>query len=441
MRPPGNARTITIAALLLAAGIAGIWLFFSPEAGDRMDFNVARESSPFGLYGAGTTGDMAPESVAQLVGVLGLGSVADYQDYTLGLIEELEASWVRIDFPYDGSGFRVPERYLEALAANGIAVAGCPRTTLPLGDDALADYESRLAVLVASRPEIAVWQIDSEPALLYPDAAAYAELFLAGRRAVAASCPDCRIALGGAPALDPSRLESLGYYENLLEILAAREEGDAPLFDIFDIHCHGGAGAGPDLLAAFEDYQELLADRGLDAGVSYWMTECATYSGAPVYPLGLPPQSEAQQAGELVVRFVSFLGAGGERVAWSRLYEDHGGSGVEGGYFDHAGLVYNGLGAEAAQGNPAGTTKEAFGAYRLLVEELDGFAAVSRLAPGQYRFDFNDGRDSVYVVWAADGEPLVEELRGAVSVIGLDGGIREDLALEPASAPVFVIKR
>lgn len=439
--PHNRARkTLLVSVLLMLAGLLVFWLASSPRTGGPAGYSVAGSSGPYGLYAPGTLDELPASAATDLIGALGLNTLADYQDYTIGLLQELDTAWVRIDFLYDGEQFLIPAAYLDKLEANGIEVVGCARSFVPLDATNLPDYQKRLSGLVAAVPAIKVWQLDNEPNIGGNDPAAYLEVFLAGRAAVVESCPDCRIALAGVPVLDPDRQQSLDYFDALLAGIDAAYADTDPPFDIFDIHYYGLAGEDEVLLAAYTQYEELLMKYGLDEGVRIWMTECATYSGQPQSPPGLPAQSEEQQAAELVRRLVGLLGIGAERVAWARFYENHNYTGIRNGYFDYSGLVYNGLGVEASAGVTAGTKKQAFGAYRLLVAKTAGYAGVSRLAPGQYRFDFSDGRPPVYVVWAVPGTPLVEELKGLVRYTDLDGKDYESASFEPTVSPVYVNK-
>lgn len=433
-------KTTLVLILVLVSGTSALWLAYSPRAGEPNRYTVASSSTPFGLYAPGTLDELPAAAANELIAALGLTTLADYQDYTLGLVEELGVTWVRIDFLYDGKQFLVPEDYLAKLEANGVEVVGCPRSFVPLDPATLATYQERLGQLVTDLPTIRVWQIDNEPNIGVDSPDRYLEVFFAGREAVAEACPDCRIALAGVPVLDPGRQASLEYYDTLLAKIAARYRGDDPPFDIFDIHYYGMAGSSADLLNAYNDYEELLRKYGLAGEVRLWMTECATYAGQPLEPPGLPAQSEEQQAAELIERFVVLLGAGAERVAWSRFYENHNYTGVISGYYDYSGLVYNGLGAESSRGIVAGKKKLGFDAYRRLISETSGYAGVSRVASGQYRFDFSDGREPAYVVWAEGDTPVAEELEGSVLYTDLQGNVYESTSLELGQAPVFVKK-
>lgn len=433
-------KTLSALLLVLLAGASVFWLAFSPRAGGPSQYTVAGPSDPYGLYAPGTLDEVPPSSANELLGALGLNTIADYQDYTLGLIQELGVTWARIDFLFDGNEFMIPGSYLDLLEVNNIEVVGCPRAFVPLDAAALSTYREKLGELVASRPSIRVWQIDNEPNIGSGSPDSYLDIFFAGREAVVSTCPDCRIALAGVAVLNPGRQESLDYFDALLAGIAARYAGDGRPFDVFDLHYYGLAGESEALVGAYGDYAELLNKHGLGDGVRFWMTECATYAGHPLEPPGLPAQSEEQQAEELVKRFVAVLGAGAERVSWSRFYENYNYTGVMNGYYDHSGIIYNGLGDEARQGVAAGTRKAAFGAYRLLVDKTDGYAGVSRIAPGQYRFDFADGPDAVYVIWAVEGTTLAPELAGPVRYTDIDGNVYESDALTPGEAPLFVTR-
>lgn len=441
MRQQSALKTVIVILLLLLVVLAVAWLASSPRAGDPAFYSVAGPSSPYGLYAPGTLDELPAAAAGELIGALGLSTLADYQDYTLGLVEELGITWTRIDFLYDGKSFMVPEDYLQKLDDNGVEVVACPRAFVPLDANDLPAYEAALRRLVSEHPAIRVWQIDNEPNIGAEGSDPYLEVFLTGRRAVRETCPECRVALAGVPVLDPGRQQSLDYYDKLLGELAAREGSmDGPAFDIFDLHYYGLAGDSSGLQEAYSDYEQLLSRHGLDKGVRIWMTECATYTGKPLEPPDMPAQSEEQQAAELVERFVVLLGAGAERVAWARFYENYNYTGTGGGYFDHSGLVYNGLGNERDQGIAPGSRKQGFDAYRLLISETDGYSGVSKLADGQYRFDFNDGREPVYAVWAVGGVELADELKGPVRFTDLDGYVYEGAVLEVGEAPVFVTR-
>ncbi len=375
---------------------------------------------PYGVYSPGSLQEGPPDAGQETIRALGLDDAAAYADYNLDLMSELGISWVRLDFIYDAGRFQDPE-YIDRVRERGLEVVGNARPVATAPGDIEA-FAGELARLVHRYPWIKTWQIGNEPNLGWKPGD-YAALFAAGQRVVRAECPDCRVALGGVASLYGGRAAALGYYRRLFDALDGERFTGAP-FDVFDLHYYGAAGAAADMVAALADYQQLLAARGYADAVAYWVTETSTTTGSPQPPPVVPTQSEEQQAAELVSRFVAMLGAGVERIAWARPYENYRYNGTDDGYYDHNALVYNGLGSEAARGIPAGTRKLAFHAYRLLVEKTDGFEAVERLGPGRYRFRFGDDRPPVYVLWgegAADIEPgstlLITSLDGSTQTL------------------------
>lgn len=110
--------------------------------------------------------------------------------------------------------------------------------------------------------------------------------------------------------------------------------------------------------------------------------------------------------------------------SWARPYENYRYGEQVDGFYDSAGLVYNGLGREEALGVAAGARKPAFFAYQTLARKTRAYTGVVCLAPGRYRFDFSDGRPPLYVLWDDRGGSLPDELSGTVTVTGPDGGKR-----------------
>ncbi len=239
---------------------------------------------------------------------------------------------------------------------------------------------------------VAAWQFENELDLSRArnDAAGFAALALRTERLIKKADPKAKVLLAGVSGEDFSR-NFEAYYVPVLEKLHGRG------FDVFDLHLFGRAG----------DYRELApmtatARKALDATgfsrVPLWMTETATYSGAPAAPPGLNPQSEGEQAAELVRRGVYALSLGVQKVFWAMLRE---GFRFRGDLFDHAGLTTD---PRVSPDRPDGSPKLAFFTYRRLCAKLAGCApkpeALS-LGPGAYAYRFHapDGR-TVVVAWA-----------------------------------------
>jgi hypothetical protein len=391
----------------------------------------------FGIYSPGSLAEVSHSGGVMMIHALGLKTIQDYEDYSIDAVSELGAGWVRIDFLFDGWHFVEPD-YLDGLYDRGFEVMGTVRPVNNYMDSDLTRFESELRGLIDRNPRIQVWQIGNEPNL-YWQPGDYARLFISGQKIVRQECPTCRIALAGVAARAPSRAEALSYYNTVLDLIDTSHD-DARLFDIFDIHYYGSAGLSNDMGLDLDDFRTLLNRKGLGAGVELWVTETSTYSGSPVTPQSAPAQTEQQQASELVKRFITSFGAGLDRIAWSRPYENYRYHDMEESYYDHNALIYNGLGAEEKLGISAGTRKLAFYAYQILVGKLEGYSRAEKLAPGQYRFSFDDDRPPIYVLWDMGAAGLPDDLSGTVTVTEISGAVTKTDSdrLVVGPDPVFV---
>lgn len=242
---------------------------------------------------------------------------------------------------------------------------------------------------------VAYWQFENELDLSRArnDAAGFAALLTRTSRLIKSVDPKATVLAAGVSGEDFAR-NFAAYYLPLLQNLKGRG------FDVFDLHSFGRAG----------DYKELAAmtataRRALDANgfsrAPIWMTETATYSGAPALPPGLPPQSEADQAAELVRRGVYALSLGVKKVFWAMVRE---GFHFRNGLFDHVGLTCD---PRVSPDKPDGAPKLAYFTYRRLCAKLAGCNPMpERLALGPnvyaYRFRAAKGR-TVTVAWADPG--------------------------------------
>ena len=432
-------------AALLALALAGATLtivIYVAESGEAEGEPPVAFHNPFGLYGPGTLDEVPPSAGLQMIDALGMKSLAAYQDYSLGIIRDIGVSWVRIDFTYNGSSFAEPAAYLEKLHQAGIEVVGCARPinrTLPAD---LTSFRAGMTHLVRRYPWIKIWQIGNEPNISMDDPGDYPRLFIAGRDAVRSACSDCQVALAGAATRypkQPSTDHVLQVYGQIITSIMRQTPAGSPPFDIFDLHYYGFADSENDIISIVQSFQDLLARRGVPAGTDLWVTETGTSTGQPSHPTDVPVQTEGQQAAELIERFTTLLSLGASHVSWSRPFENFRYDNTQGSFYDHTGLIFNGLGQEAAQGIKPGTKKLAYYAYQTLIEETRGATRMQRLGPGRYRYLF-DGRSPVYVLWSDSPGPEPAGLSGPVTVVDI-GGRRTAATgqkLTLSATPVFV---
>ena len=437
-----------MAAAAAAAMLIALLIILSAYGEDAFENAPVEVYSPFGLYSPGTFGTL-PSSARQLMmDSLGFDSIEQYQNYSLDITKELGVTWVRMDFYFDGWKFVEQPGYLEELHAGGIDVVGCVLLVNSFAPADLTTFRANLGHLVRRYPWIKVWQIGNEPDLSWDNPDDYPRFFFAARQEIRNNCPDCKIALAGAGARWPGQdLEgwrrSLEDYDRIIGSIAAWFPGNSKPFDIIDMHFYDFYGTGERMLETMQDYQSLLPRYGLSPEIDFWVTECATPTGSISWPPNSPAQTEEQQAAELVTRFVTMLGAHVDRVSWARFYENYRYEDIAGGFFDHNGLVYNGLGSEAEDSIAAGTKKLGFYAYKTLISQLTGCSQVSRIDAGKYRFSFPDDRDPVYVLWDDGGTEPPDEVKGPILVTDIEGNVTETTGEQLAlgSMPVFVNKR
>lgn len=239
---------------------------------------------------------------------------------------------------------------------------------------------------------VSCWQFENELDLsrARSDAAGYAALQARTYAQIKAVDPKATVLIGGVSGEEFSRNFET-YYQPVLRRLAGKG------FDVFDIHLFGRAGDYRELAAMYAQARQALDAAGYSR-TPIWMTETATYSGAPATPPGLPPQSEDEQAAELVRRAVFALGLGIQKVFWAMVRE---GFHHQNNMFDHVGLTTD---IRVSPNVPEGRPKAAYAAYRLLCAKLAGLDPMpTRLSLGPdvfaYRFTGPGGR-AVIVAWA-----------------------------------------
>lgn len=411
-------RLAVIIAIIAAAALLAVLVLLAWDNGDPSGGDPVSMPSPFGEYSPGSVAEVPIRSGYVMFEALGLQTLAEYEAYSVDLMRELGVGWIRVDFLFDGWRFHEPGS-LQLFRDAGIAVIGTARPVGNAPSEDLARFQDELAEIVSRYPWIETWQIGNEPNIGWSPGD-YIRLFLAGEQAVREQCPGCTVMLAGVAARYPSHEEAIDYYSEVFAGIEAAYDGPGGAFDAFDIHYYGYYGADEEISGLIDRYRNTLADYGY-AGAGLWVTETSTFSGSPSTLPASMAQTEEQQASELVRRFVVMLNSGVTQVAWSRPYENYRYREVGGGYYDHNALVYNGLGAESLEGIAAGTPKLSFHAYQTLIDKLAGFDAVERVAPGQYRFRFDNGHEPVYVAWAAGGTTVLVEPAGRVMLTDIDG--------------------
>jgi len=447
-RPHITPAAAAILAVLLGALLLLALAGCQSTSDDSAEAAAVDVYSPFGLYGPGTLYPLPTSATETVLSRMGMKSLGEFHAYSRRLVQELGVSWARIDFTYDGWNFFEPSDHIVQLHAGNIDMVGTILPINPYVPGDLTAFQEKVRDLIRRYPWVAVWQIGNEPDLTWENPGDYPRLFFAAQQVVREECPQCKVALAGAGARWPGQdyegwRRSLDVYDDIIGQIADQAGEDKKPFDILDMHYYDFYGTDEAMLQTMDDYRSLIGKYGLGPDIEFWVTETATPTGALTWPPDSPDQTEEQQASELVTRFVTMLNARVARVAWARMYENYRYLDTEGGFFDHSGIVYNGLGTEAAAGIKPGTEKLAFTTYQIMTRMLAGCAHVHRLNAGSYRFDFDEeGRPSVYILWDAAGPKPPAEISGPVRVTDIRGQTIEATGeqLELGAEPLFVEK-
>lgn len=251
---------------------------------------------------------------------------------------------------------------------------------------------------IEDMPELKVpiryWQVGNEINNKLKD---FTKLQRITYQAIKDACADCFVLIGGVggmPANYPGNF--FGTYLPIIQALQGQ------YIDIFDFHWYGNATG---------DYRKMgenlaIIRNGLQTNgygnVPIWITEMGTYSGDPADdPLHTWTfQTEVQQAGDLLKRFIYPISLGIEKIFPAfGLME---GFKHNDGYFDHTGLIYEGDGADDLG---RGVKKLGYFTYKLMTEKLEGCewstveTIIEDTVNNTFVYKFNKNGNSIFVAW------------------------------------------
>jgi len=254
------------------------------------------------------------------------------------------------------------------------------------------------------RNGVKYWQLGNEQDLSTDDTAGYAHLMEISYKTIKSACPDCKLAMGGLVITDDF---------NVFLVPVLQQSG-GQYTDIVDFHIFGAAGGSNPIESRIKDVANRLKNTLLVNGygnTEIWITETGTYSGQPKsHPImqgNFPYQTEKQQAGQLIKSYVSALSAGVKKVfqAWGLME----GFVDEDMFFDHTGLIYDGLGSDDLG---FGIKKLSYYTYKKMVEILEGsdwnnIQTIQEL-DGVYIYKFTKQSKPILVVW--NNNPSSEQI-------------------------------
>lgn len=244
---------------------------------------------------------------------------------------------------------------------------------------------------------ITYWQVGNEPSTAR--ATGFADLQRMTYQAIKEACPTCQVVIGGATGMPPVDAYIRGFDSHFKPILDAL---GGHYVDVMDVHWYGNATGDYRGVGAVLDHVRAVLDAAGFGSIPVWITEMGSYSGdpSPVHPgdADPPPQTEAQQASDYLKRYVYSLSLGIRKVFPAfGLME---GFKHEGGYFDHTGFLYDGLGAGDLG---LGVRKLSFYTYRKMTDVLEGSSwetiRVIRESSHVYVYMLIKNGAPLYVAW------------------------------------------
>lgn len=228
---------------------------------------------------------------------------------------------------------------------------------------------------------VSAWQIGNEPPknLTMSSFVSLVELTLP---VIRDADPNAFIVCAGPS--DPRDGDHIARFSELVPVFDILQPGD---MQAFDFHWFGYARSGYYSKDFIDLIRQELDRRGFN-DMRIWITETGTYSGSPLDFQGtgrLQEQSEAEQAEELLKRYVFPLSHGVDKVFWAWGMME--GFKQEDTFHDHTGLIYDG---KQSGDLGRGVKKLSYYTYKLMTEKLEGSAWNNVLV-------INDGTDNVYI--------------------------------------------
>ena len=265
------------------------------------------------------------------------------------------------------------------------------------------EYPSAKTISAIMKKPLKNWQITNEPMYESPK-----EIKLAGLAELT------RLTYLGLKQADPSATlilgsfngESIASYDDKYEpFLRELSQLNGKYFDVLDIHWYGGAFGEYRLIdkkteTSLIDHIKLSLENLFPYEIPIWMCETGTHSGSiDDYPQ-LKTQSEQQQAGDYVKRYL-YGGFKGVEKMFGVLGFVEGTWTAPNNYFSKTELIYDGTGNDDLGAN---VKKLSYYSYKLMVEKLEGsdwgnIDEVPNSIDNVYTYKFIKNNEPIYVVW------------------------------------------
>lgn len=292
-----------------------------------------------------------------------------------------------------------------------------------------AAYRNFVKEAVKRYPFIRYWQVENEPNISFVrNRTGYADLQRITYEAVKEADPQAQVLMGGVAGNMGLVDMNDTYFEAILPALGGK------YMDVFDVHFYGDAKGGTLIgdpqkrLLGYRDFKTVhvyyrnLLDKNGFSRVPIWVTEMGTFSGTVKYgPLTLT-QTEADQARDMLKRWVYPLSLGVKRIFWAfGLTEGFGQWDDD--FFDHTGLIYGGQDGV----HPRGEKKLGYYAHKKMTEMLEGsdWNNIQTLQESGYVYVYkflNNGKAAHVAWWDYLNDPAYTQgMTKQATIAGLQG--------------------
>ncbi len=233
----------------------------------------------------------------------------------------------------------------------------------------------------------------------------YARILELAAKAIKSASPDCKMLIGGIVEEEGDYLKVMleEFYIPILKKLKAKNID----MGVLDFHYYGNSfGHYKKSGIKYRILREMLDRLGYE-DTEIWITETGTFNNQPEIPgIQVPYQSEKNQAGDLVKRYVYPLALGVKKVFWALSMVEGEGPIDNNDQGDNLGFMYDGIGPNDLG---YGTKKLAYYTYKKMTEVLEGSnwdnIETIRESGGIYIYKFLKDDKPVWVAWNDNEEP------------------------------------
>jgi|SRR3989338_2530319 len=454
-----------IAIIIIVVGIGSFSVFQKPAISEPKGGNGkiekrdpnSPEEIPFGLSNPYDEKDeIAVKSLPEILHALGLSKDKNGAGFVVDIIGRKKAE-VKCDDPECQYDFSQAKELIDLVVGRGETnlwiVIGSPsnykfidgkerkdkKTYLPDGPVSRQAYKDYLTALVnfvnsygrkvSGNPDwhVVRWNLYNEVNAEYRQtfdkdidraATAYADFVIDSAEVLRNLSPQSKIVLSGAGSGTNLEEKHGEFYRLVFSKLKQSKIACEP-FDYWESHWFGEFNnyAKNEIGYEAKDFIDFLKNNGY-GDKEFLIRAGATYSGQDTQErkhLMDNYQSEQQQAGFLVKRFIYNLANGAKKIAWSTVYEHEKYQGDTHVHFNYMGLIYNGIPdgkskkQKCAEGwlpcpDPGKSIKKlSYYTFKKLIEILKGSdwenIQTIREKNGVYVYKFTKQGKSIWVAW------------------------------------------